>query len=85
MDAFLTEVAKQVPSLGVLCFIVWVFINHLDKRDKTLKEMHQEHIDERAISRETIRDNTLAMRQNTNAISELKEVIQSKLTSNGKV
>jgi hypothetical protein len=84
MENFLTEVAKQVPSLGVLCFIVWIFIKHLDKRAETLTEMHKEHLYAREQSREAVQDNTRAMQENSEVISELKSVIQNKLTSNGK-
>jgi len=84
MEAFLTEVAKQVPSLGVLCFIVWIFIKHLDKRSETMNEMHREHLYAREQSKTAIQDNTQAMRQNSEAVGELRHVIQQKLTSNEK-
>jgi len=91
METFLTEVAKQVPSLGVLCFIVWIFIKHLSARDETLKEMHQEHLYAREQNRVAIKDNTQAMLSSNDligslkySVDDLKDVIKNKLTHNGR-
>ncbi len=35
----LIEIAKQVPALGVLAWIVYKFLGHLHKRDSILKDI----------------------------------------------
>lgn len=39
MEMLFVEVAKQVPALMVLCYIVFVFVRYLGSRDQTLKEI----------------------------------------------
>ena len=58
MDDTITQIAKQVPSLGVLVFIVWVFLKHNEKRDDAIKSMHIEHMEARVETRTCIRENS---------------------------
>jgi hypothetical protein len=76
-DSMIAEIAKQVPSLAVLCFVVWLFLNKLSIFVEAFKELHKEHVDAREQSRAAIRDNTSAMMENTKAMSHLVEVIDS--------
>lgn len=89
VSGILIEIAKQIPSLAVLCFIVWATIQYNQKRDAAISEvnkqtltamgdMHKEHLYARETSREAINDNTRAMRDNSRAIEALKEAIQNK-------
>lgn len=78
MENFLSEVAKQVPSLAVLCFVVWIFIKHLDKRSETLMEMHKEHLYAREQAKEAIKENTAVLRENSLFINELRAVVIEK-------
>lgn len=82
------EVAKQVPALSVLCFVVYLFLGKLsvfmeilksihDRHALALHELMKEHLDARAQSREAIRDNTVAMRENTVAMSHLIETFHT--------
>lgn len=84
MESFLSEVAKQVPSLAVLCFVVWVFIRHLDKRSEALSKMHEEHLYAREESRLAIKENTLTTKETGIFINELKAVIIDKLKATEK-
>lgn len=83
MDQMLLEIAKQVPSLGVLCFIVWTFIGYLSKRDGMLKEMHEEHMQSRNSMDETMRENMDVTVKNSQAILALKEAIERLAKGNG--
>lgn len=73
MENLITELAKQVPNLGILGVIVWVFLKHLETRDKENrdmnKELHKEHIEERVLSRRS-------REEMTQVLSELKDTIR---------
>lgn len=68
MESIFIEMAKQVPSLGVLCFIVWIFIRYQEIRDKTIRQMHEEHLDARAESRRALQSNTEAIYEQRDAL-----------------
>lgn len=70
MENMITEIAKQVPSLGVLAFIVIVFLRHMERRDAVIKEIHAEHMLERKETRAAVDANTAEMQRNTLAISK---------------
>lgn len=83
------EVAKQVPSLLVLCFVVWLFLKTLTflvtaiKQElinfaNTIKELHKEHIDERALSRIAYKEMVAAVTENTQCISHLLKVLETR-------
>jgi hypothetical protein len=72
------EAVKQVPALAVLCFIVWSFVKQAGKFAEVMRDLHKEHIDARAESREAINENTRAMQDNTQAMNHLVESIDSK-------
>ena len=40
MEQIVVEIAKEVPSLAVLAFIVWTFIGHIKGAAKELRETH---------------------------------------------
>jgi hypothetical protein len=40
VEQFVVEVAKEVPSLAVLAFIVWTFIGHIKGAATELRETH---------------------------------------------
>ncbi len=82
MEAIAIELVKQVPSLGVLCFIVWVFIKHLGIKDAEFRVIHRENLEAREVSRLTIKENSDALRENTSATAALQSVIAQKLRSN---
>jgi hypothetical protein len=82
MEAIGIELVKQVPSLGVLCFIVWVFIKHLGMKDDAFRVIHRESMEARELERQTIKENATALKENTVATSALQHVIDQKLRSN---
>lgn len=79
MEAIGIELVKQVPSLGVLCFIVWVFIKHLGMKDDEVRIIHRENLEAREISRLTIKENSIALKENTSATEALHKIIAEKL------
>ena len=76
MDTMAIEIIKQVPSLGVLCFIVVVFVRYMERRDTVIREIHAEHISERKETRVAVDANTSAMNKNTVAIAELARALK---------
>ena len=42
MDATLSELAKQIPSLLVLCWMLREFLKAMSKRDDVLKEISEQ-------------------------------------------
>lgn len=75
MDTFALEIIKQIPSLGVLCFIVVVFVRYMEKRDIVIREIHADHLTERQAMRLTIETNTKAMADNTHALKDVARVV----------
>lgn len=69
MEAMWVELLKQAPQVGVLCFLVVVFLRHMDKRD-------QDHGSERQAMRMSMDNNTSAMNENTKSISLLIQAIK---------
>ena len=39
MDNIITEMAKQVPSLGVLAWLVWIFLKDRNRQSDLLREL----------------------------------------------
>jgi len=76
MESLAVEVIKQVPSLGVLCFIVYVFLRHMEKRDAVIKEIHEDHLLERRETRAAVDANTKATQGCTTAIGELSKALK---------
>jgi len=81
----MVQIAKQVPSLGVLVFIVWVFLKHNEKRDDAIKEMHKEHMEARNETRQCIRENSacnhdqkIIMQQMANNLDGLTQFLKKK-------
>lgn len=80
------EVAKQVPALAVLCLLCWLFLKQLSESRNasskelaesrkafidTIKEMNAENLKAREESREVIRENTSAAKENNLALQQL--------------
>ena len=43
MDNLITEVAKQVPALAVLAWLVWIFLKDRNRQSDLLRELFQEN------------------------------------------
>ena len=73
--SILSETAKQVPQLAVLCFVVWMFLQRLTGLAEVIRDLHKEHLDAREQSREAIRDNTRASEHAARAAEENTAVL----------
>lgn len=70
MENLVIKIAEQVPNLGILGFIVYLFLSHLAKRDETIKELHREHVDERQKTRDVVQENTDSNKELIRVIGE---------------
>jgi len=68
-STILNEVIQQAPTLGVLVFIVWIFLSHLSK----MEDRH--HIIQRdAIS--AINENSVALGKNLEALNAVNYTLK---------
>lgn len=58
---FWVETAKQIPSLGVLTFLVWKFLDYVKGRDKAQSRIQME-------TNSCIKDNTVALEKLSQSI-----------------
>lgn len=75
MEEILKGAVSQAPGLVVLVFIVVVFLKHMAKRDELIKGLTDEHIAERRLQREVIRENTIAAANNTTALNNVAHML----------
>lgn len=75
MEKLLEQMALQSPGIVACILIVIFFLRHMKEisreTGKLFKDMHAEHIDARAQSRDVLKDNTQAAKENTIAINRL--------------
>lgn len=57
MDAIFIELARSVPALLVLGYIVIVFVRHIEKNAANTMQMHVEHLAARSEVGEQLRRN----------------------------
>ena len=85
LDQFGIEFAKQVPSLGVLAFVVVAFLNHL-KSERTTQEVRDKRLADtlriiesecHATSSENARVVSAAMHENTKILGAVQEALHS--------
>ena len=79
MEELIAKLAAQVPSLGVLVFIVWFFLKHMTSRDEMIRDLNRDNLAARSESRQAIRDNTEVMQNNTEAINELRIAVERRV------
>lgn len=86
MEQLWLEVVKQVPSLGVLAWLVYTFLAEQDKRDQKLSELgnscHEFQLGIAEARKEEIRHvgevierNTAALSANTHALGRVESVL----------
>lgn len=79
MEELLKETAKQIPALtlfsAVLCYLVRMFLNTMRERDETIIELHKEHMDARAHTRDALKENSQRLQENTVAIARFSDAI----------
>lgn len=71
MENFVAKIAEQVPNLGILGVIVYLFLVHISRRDDVIRDLHKEHIDERQKTRDVVQENTDSNRELIKAITEI--------------
>jgi len=77
MDELLKTAVAQAPGLCVLALVVYWFLGHMKGRDELLKELHHEHMLARNDSRDALRETARAVKDNTEALLEMKNVIRT--------
>lgn len=81
MDTLVKELITTGGNLGVLVFIVIVFLRDrrtaLEENRAFMERLHSDHIDQRALSRECIAQNTKAMMENTVVVEHLSSAISN--------
>jgi hypothetical protein len=86
IQKLLEEAIAQTPSLAVLCVIVVAFLRNTKSIFTSMqatnqaticamRDMHNEHLDARALMRATIGDNVIATKENTVALKHLEVAI----------
>ncbi len=65
------KIIENAPDLGVLTFIVWMFLKHLKGFSLLIRDLNRENTEARSHSREVIEKNTEAMGKNTEAMREM--------------
>lgn len=75
MDTIIKEFIKDAPGIGALIVIVVYFLRYLKERDKMWQVMHDEHIEARKLSRESIDRNSDRLHENTDSNHKLADRI----------
>lgn len=89
MDAIVTELVKQIPSLAVLSWLVYMFLENLKQRDRALNALgenchsFQIQIQDRYKSNimlmgTALENNTKALNENTHALGRIESVLEAK-------
>lgn len=73
MENLIVKIAEQVPNLGILGVIVYLFLVHITRRDEVIRDLHKEHIDERQKTRDVVQENTDSNRELIRVISEINK------------
>ena len=88
MEAILKSYAEKIPEFSVFALLAYwglahlkamtaAFLSHMKGRDEFIKELHDQHMTARAESRDALRENANATRENSVALQELRDVIKS--------
>ena len=80
MDELFKEAAKQVPALGLMVVVVFIFIRYIGQQSQNMRDAYtgvmKEHIDERIETRKVILANTQAISAAAESRGELTEVLR---------
>lgn len=76
MSDMFEKIASQVPSLAVLCYLVYIFLKHLKGRDELIKEINKENVEARLHSSRVIEENTRAAGMNTATMNEMTSALR---------
>lgn len=76
---FLTEAIKQVPALGVLVFVVWIFLKHLKDRDiafaEAFRQINEANLESRVETRAAMHRCADVLEKNIETRAELVQVL----------
>jgi len=72
------EIAKQVPALAVLAFLVFTFLHHLEKRDAMLHELSENSRLLQVDTRAALHENTMALGKVVEALRQVESLRDSK-------
>jgi hypothetical protein len=89
MEETAAKLITQVPYVGGMIVCMWMFLKFGERAHQTylqsntaqsllVAEMHKEHMDARAQSREIIKENTVAQIASARAIDAALRVIESR-------
>lgn len=89
MEEMLKEFLKQTPLGATVVFVVVVFVRHLEKmrtlqaedrasNDQFLAQLHNEHLDERKLTRAALSENNVLLRDNSKALTALTSQLEQR-------
>lgn len=73
MDELIKKLVGEVPQIGALIVLVWMFLKNIEKRDVFIRQLHDEHMEARRSSQLSITENTRAMETLTEVIKQRNE------------
>lgn len=76
MGDWFLKLLETAPPLAVLVILAYLFIRHLERRDDMLKQFNREHLDERVMTREALRENTSSNKEAARSSLELKDAVK---------
>jgi len=76
MEAIIKGLVESAPHLAALVFIVVLFMRNIEKRDVLIRDLHNEHIDERRGTREVMKEAAESRDNNTDAMNRLVHAIE---------
>lgn len=84
MEEILKETAKQVPALVVLVIQSWMHLKAQSESRREfismIREIHDENVAARELTREVIKENTTSNNNLTNAVQQLEQRIRQSHT-----
>ena len=78
MEDLVREIAKEVPSLAVLVFIVYVFLKHISQSAQAMKDIHLDCHDTQAKS-------VAALDRFGEKMDHLADVVEERYTNGARV
>lgn len=83
MEEIVKEFIKSSPSLGLCAFLVVVFLRYLGRRDDLLQKISEQSNEVNKISQEIIRENSRALGQAAEVISQAVQHMKEDPRSQG--
>jgi len=77
IEPILAKLLEQMPSTAAVIVVVIIFVRFVREREGTYRQLHEEHLVERTLSRGAIDRNTDAMLKEVAAKQELTDRLRS--------